>query len=109
MYLVSCLRGRLQRTSAKISDFQTTPPPLVWVCPNFQNHPLPERPRPNFSIFIKSGGGGGKYINVYPLHEKAKIYINIHKLSFYSALSVNHIMHLNDVFEELLHCIKGAW
>ena len=36
------------------------------------------------------------------------IYINIHELSFYSALSVNHIMHLNDVFEELLHCIKGA-
>ena len=60
------------------------------------------------------GGGGGKYINVYPLHEKAKIYIyntliyiNIHKLSFYSALSVNHIMHLNDVFEELLHCINS--
>ena len=26
------------------------------------------------------GGGGAKYINVYPLHEKAKIYIyiNIH-------------------------------
>ena len=48
---VKLLGGRLQRTSAKISDFQTTPPPLVRVCPNFQNHPppLPGRPRPDFS------------------------------------------------------------
>ena len=44
------LRGRLQRMSAKISGFQTTLPPLVRVCPNFQNHPLPGRPRPDFSI-----------------------------------------------------------
>ena len=46
------IRGRLQRMSSKIWDFQTTPPPLVRVCPNFQNHPpLPGRPRPDFSIF----------------------------------------------------------
>ena len=33
-----------------------------------------------FEFHIKMGGGGAKYINVYPLHEKAKIYIyiNIH-------------------------------
>ena len=36
-----------------------------------------------------------------PKYTYTLIYINIHKLSFYSALSVNHIMHLNDVFEEL--------
>ena len=44
------------------------------------------------------GGGGGKYINVYPLHEKANIYIytliyiNIHKLNFYSVFLVNNIL-----------------
>ena len=43
------LRGRLQRTSAKISNFQTTPPPpLVRVCPNFQNHP----PSPDVRVRI---------------------------------------------------------
>ena len=42
-----------------------------------------------------------------PKYTYTLIYINIHKLSFYSALSVNHIMHLNDVFEELLHCINS--
>ena len=42
------LRGRLQRTSAKISDFQTTTPPLVRVCPNFQNHP----PSPDVRVRI---------------------------------------------------------
>ena len=31
------------------------------------------------------------------------IYINIHKLNFYSVLSDNHILHLNYVFDELLH------
>ena len=36
---VELLRGRLQRTSAKISDFQTTPLP-VRVRQNFLNHPL---------------------------------------------------------------------
>ena len=31
-------------------------------------------------VTYKQAGGGAKYINVYPLHEKAKIYIyiNIH-------------------------------
>ena len=44
-------RGRLQRTSAKISDFQTTPS----LCPGVSEFPkpppLPGRPRPDFSIF----------------------------------------------------------
>ena len=31
------------------------------------------------------------------------IYINICKLNFYSVLSVNHILHLNYVFDELLN------
>ena len=31
--------------------FSNHPPPLVWVCPNFQNHTPPGRPRPDFSIF----------------------------------------------------------
>ena len=46
-------RGRLQRTSAKISDFKPPSLPLsgTRVCPNFQNHPLPGRPLPDFSIF----------------------------------------------------------
>ena len=58
-------------------------------------------------------GGGGPSILMYthymkkPKYTYTLIYINIHKLSFYSALSVNHIMHLNDVFEELLHCINS--
>ena len=57
--------------------------------------------------------GGGASILMYthymkkPKYTYTLIYINIHKLSFYSALSVNHIMHLNDVFEELLHCINS--
>ena len=57
--------------------------------------------------------GGGPSILMYthymkkPKYTYTLIYINIHKLSFYSALSVNHIMHLNDVFEELLHCINS--
>ena len=34
-------RGRLLRTSGKILDFQTTPPPLVRVCPDFTNPPPP--------------------------------------------------------------------
>ena len=61
----------------------------------------------------KVGGGGGASILMYthymkkPTYTYTLIYINIHKLSFYSALSVNHIMHLNDVFEELLHCINS--
>ena len=38
IYLVE-LRGRLQKTSAKISDFQTPPHAFVRACPNFQNHP----------------------------------------------------------------------
>ena len=44
-------RGRLQRTSAKISDFQTTPPPSP--CPGVSEFPkpLPGRPRPDFSFF----------------------------------------------------------
>ena len=42
-----------------------------------------------------------------PKYTYTLIYINIRKLSFYSALSVNHIMHLNDVFEELIHCINS--
>ena len=29
-------------------------------------------------------------------------YINIHELNFYSVLSINHILHLNYVFDELL-------
>ena len=45
------IRGRLQRTSAKISDFQTTPPPLVRVCPNFQNHPPPRTSASGFFNF----------------------------------------------------------
>ena len=45
------VRGRLQRTSAKISDFQTTPPPLVRVCPNFQNHPPPRTSASGFINF----------------------------------------------------------
>ena len=49
--LITC-SGRilsLQRTSAKISDFQTTPAP----CPGVSEFPkpLPGRPRPDFSIF----------------------------------------------------------
>ena len=43
-------KGRLQRTSTKISDFQTTP----FLCPGvseFPKPPLPGRPRPDFSIF----------------------------------------------------------
>ena len=55
--------------------------------------------------------GGGPSILMYTHYMKKPkytlIYINIHKLSFYSALSVNHIMHLNYVFEELLHCINS--
>ena len=57
--------------------------------------------------------GGGPSILMYthymkkPKYTYTLIYINIHKLSFYPALSVNHIMHLNDVFEELLHCINS--
>ena len=58
LQLYKSLRGRLQRTSAKISDFQTTPPPLVRVCPNFQNHlPSPDvrvRIFQFLHIFIKS-------------------------------------------------------
>ena len=56
---------------------------------------------------------GGPSILMYthymkkPKYTYTLIYINIHKLSFYSALSVNHIMHFNDVFEELLHCINS--
>ena len=41
--------GRLQRTSAKISDFKPLP---VQVRPNFSNHPLPGRPRPDFPTII---------------------------------------------------------
>ena len=43
--------GRLQRTSVKISDFQTTLPPLVRVCPNFQNHPPPRTSASGFFNF----------------------------------------------------------
>ena len=43
------VRGCLQRTSAKISDFQTTLPLPVRVCPNFQN---PPPGRPDFPIII---------------------------------------------------------
>ena len=62
---------------------------------------------------FRGGGGGEPSILMYtrymkkPKYTYTLIYINIHKLSFYSALSVNHIMHLNDVFEELLHCINS--
>ena len=64
-------------------------------------------------ILRGSKRGGGASILMYthymkkPKYTYTLIYINIHKLSFYSALSVNHIMHLNDVFEELLHCINS--
>ena len=65
------------------------------------------------SLNVTKMGGGGASILMYthymkkPKYTYTLIYINIHKLSFYSALSVNHIMHLNDVFEELLHCINS--
>ena len=58
------------------------------------------------------GGGGvaGASILMYTHYMKKPkytyntlIYINIHKLNFYSVLSVNHILHLNYVFDELLH------
>ena len=63
-------------------------------------------------IFSQVSGGGASILMYTHYMKKPKytytlIYINIHKLSFYSALSVNHIMHLNDVFEELLHCINS--
>ena len=45
------LRGRLQRTSAKISYFQTTPSPCPGVSEFPKPLPLPGRPRPDFSIF----------------------------------------------------------
>ena len=61
--------------------------------------------------FRKIGGGASILMYTHymkkPKYTYTLIYINIHKLSFYSALSVNHIMHLNDVFEELLHCINS--
>ena len=64
-------------------------------------------------FFVFDNNGGGPSILMYthymkkPKYTYTLIYINIHKLSFYSALSVNHIMDLNDVFEELLHCINS--
>ena len=51
MSLVKRDLGRLQRTSAKISDFQTTASP----CPGaseFPKPPLPGRPRPDFPNII---------------------------------------------------------
>ena len=64
-----------------------------------------------YIIYDNSGGGASILMYTHymkkPKYTYTLIYINIHKLSFYSALSVNHIMHLNDVFEELLHCISS--
>ena len=45
------IRGRLQRTSAKISDFQTTPSPCPGVSEFPKPPPLPGLPRPDFSNF----------------------------------------------------------
>ena len=56
------------------------------------------------SLVVEVGGGASILMYTHymkkPKYTYTLIYINIHKLSFYSALSVNHIMHLNDVFEE---------
>ena len=42
------VRGRLQRTSAKISDFQTTPLPLSGCVRISKTTPLLGRPLPDF-------------------------------------------------------------
>ena len=46
LHLYHYVRGRLQRTSTKISDFRTTPPP--GCVPISKTTPLPGHPRPDF-------------------------------------------------------------
>ena len=51
-WLWPTLKGPSTKDVRQNLGFSNHPPPLVRVCPNFQNHPLPGRPRPDFSIAI---------------------------------------------------------
>ena len=57
------------------------------------------------------GGGGGlerESILMYTRHIKSQN-IHIHQLKSYTVLSVNHILHLNYVCDELLRSSMRLW
>ena len=49
--LLSSPKGPSTKDVRQNLGFSNHPPPLVRVCPNFQNHPLPGRPRPQSGFF----------------------------------------------------------